>query len=206
MKVLQTKQWQILVFKQSDYQKLLGQSRQGVVLLHLETVSKHAIQLLEHLLLDWRVCVFVDSLNPMQAKLLWEHPIADLLTRDLPAIAIIKKLTVIVELGTLTRFSEPQHLGNVSFYLAEGKLKTNDSEVHLSKLECELVSCLLKHQNRFIDRSNLLTTVWPVGVFASNDALDVLIRRVRFKLSKVGVLVVVKRGFGYQLQVMAEKK
>lgn len=74
----------------------------------------------------------------------------------------------------------------------------NHDEVHLTRLEFELLVYLARNPSRAISRSELWSHVWNEPAHYNSRTIDVHIRRLRRKLGHELQLTTV-RGFGYRL-------
>lgn len=195
--------WQVVIHKQSDFMKLNQSCRQALIIFHLDSFSTHRLEIIDALVTNWQVIVIGPTLTTSQMELIWSYSISEYFTYDTPACVILKKTHRIVQ-TQLGQSEMSKELGNCRFDAAQGQIATNNEVVHLSKLETSLVDILVAHSGKYISRTTLIESVWPIGVFASDDALDVLIRRTRFKLAHIGITILVKRGFGYRLSSQQE--
>lgn len=71
----------------------------------------------------------------------------------------------------------------------------------LSEAETQVLMCLVRACGEFQRRSKLEVAAWGLSIPITNNALDVVVYRLRTKLGKLGVplSLVVRRGVGYAL-------
>ena len=74
----------------------------------------------------------------------------------------------------------------------------NHDEIHLTRLEFELLAYFARNPSRAINRDELLDNVWNEPAHFSSRTIDVHIRRLRRKLGS-GLRLTTVRGFGYRL-------
>lgn len=80
----------------------------------------------------------------------------------------------------------------------ERSVWVGNKEIHLSRLEFDLLLYLANNPRRAFSRRQLLEGVWGYTQ-ASRRTIDVHIRRLRMKLGDVTPLVTTVRGIGYRL-------
>lgn len=194
-------QWSVMGMSLTKTAALMKQNRLAVVLFHLDQFTTESVQLIEQFVFDWPVCVLGPALTAQQFNHVWKYPICDYVLWDTPSFILLKKMNQIAELRLGISASTPRVFHSVQFDASQGLIVAKSQVMHLSKLENELVSVLFAQHGSYVPRLTLLDTIWPVGAFASNDALDVLIRRTRLKLAAIGIEIKVKRGFGYQMVI-----
>lgn len=202
IKLFDCQQWMIKIYKQTDLSKINHTPREALIVFHLDVFSFDRLQLIDQLSCDWQVFVIGDTLSTLQMEQIWNYQIIDYFAYDTPGIVVVKKMTRHLQMLDQTMATHCKALGNLRFDAIQGQISTKDMVIQLSKLENNLFNILLTHSGSYVSRATLVDAVWPVGVFASDDALDVLIRRTRYKLAPVGAKILVKRGFGYRLQVL----
>ncbi len=94
-----------------------------------------------------------------------------------------------------------QSIGSYSFYYNRQELADGEGTVvKLSHKETELLSMLLHHRNRVLDRKAALLKLWGDDSYFNTRNMDVYITRLRGKLkADPSVEIVNIRGFGYKL-------
>jgi len=99
---------------------------------------------------------------------------------------------------------KPQILrvGDLTLHLAARRVWCNDREISLTKLEFDLLTCLVRSSGRVVSYDEMLTEVWGYGPCAGDPAqVRVTVSRLRQKLkgrSRRKVIVTV-RGVGYRI-------
>lgn len=75
------------------------------------------------------------------------------------------------------------------------------SKLRLSEAEAQVLLSLVRAEGAFLRRAKLEAAAWGLSVPITNNALDVVVYRLRTKLAKLGapVELVVRRGVGYAL-------
>lgn len=198
IKLFQNSGWHITTVGYPSTQEQAAFPRNAVILFYLERWSEEHQLTIERLSLQWLVCVLGNGIPFEAQEKVWQSKIIDYFPIELPRSILLKKINRLVQ----AKQSKIMQYSGVSFDQTQGVLKKANLRIHLSKLENELVSILFQNLEKYVSRNTILEKVWPIGVFASDDALDVLIRRVRYKIQPVGLLILVKRGFGYQLNIV----
>ena len=69
-----------------------------------------------------------------------------------------------------------------------------------TKLEFELLSCLLQHPNKVFAREDLLKHCWPQDVMVLDRTVDVNITRLRKKIGRYGKQIKTRVGYGYYFE------
>jgi two-component system OmpR family response regulator len=72
--------------------------------------------------------------------------------------------------------------------------------IGLAKKEFAAFECLAESSGRIVSKSNLMNYVYGVGEDVSETTLEVLVSRLRKKLSQYGVQINMVRGLGYFLR------
>lgn len=87
----------------------------------------------------------------------------------------------------------------MTYNYSDGSILQNNDYTYLSNLENELFNKLFTTQDRFVKRSELFAVLWDG--FPSDDALDVLVLRLRRRIKPLGIRVIGRRGFGYRMDI-----
>jgi len=93
--------------------------------------------------------------------------------------------------------------GDLEVIPAEGVVKSNGADVHLTKTEFRLLCELASAPGRVFSREQLLERVWGYDYFGDGRLVDVHVRRLRTKVEPDAANprhVVTVRGLGYKLQ------
>jgi len=89
-------------------------------------------------------------------------------------------------------------LGSCRFYPRRYELHTPNSVIKLSQRDLEVITMLVVHQNRNLDRKELLLSVWGDDSFFNSRTLDVYIRKIRGYFSNdPAIEIVTLKGKGY---------
>jgi len=93
-------------------------------------------------------------------------------------------------------------IGNYYFYPEQAKLILDNTDIKLSKKECEILEILVLKLNQVIKREELVKTVWEdKGVFVGRS-LDTYISKLRKKLKgDMKIKLINIHGVGYKLEV-----
>ena len=94
--------------------------------------------------------------------------------------------------------------GELEVIPAEGVVRRDGDEVHLTKTEFRLLCELASAPGRVFSREQLLERVWGYDYFGDGRLVDVHVRRLRTKVEPDAANprhVVTVRGLGYKLQV-----
>jgi DNA-binding response OmpR family regulator len=93
--------------------------------------------------------------------------------------------------------------GDLEVIPAEGVVRSNGADVHLTKTEFRLLCELASAPGRVFSREQLLERVWGYDYFGDGRLVDVHVRRLRTKVEPDAANprhVVTVRGLGYKLQ------
>lgn len=90
--------------------------------------------------------------------------------------------------------------GDIELDLGRHGAAIRGKEVHLTKLEFDLLRTFLERRGRVQSRDQLLRDVWNVNASISTRTVDTHIRRLREKLGDYGECIETVRGVGYRLR------
>ena len=92
-------------------------------------------------------------------------------------------------------------LGEVEVRLAERRVLVRGREAPLTAREFAILEVLLRHRGRPVSRADILQAVWGEESDSAESSLEVLIGRMRRKLSPLGGdgPIETHRGFGYSI-------
>lgn len=92
--------------------------------------------------------------------------------------------------------------GPLEIRLAERRVLLSGTEVALTAREFDILEVLLRHRGRVVTRANILQAVWGAGSATGEGSLDVLLGRLRRKLSSAGGEdpILTHRGLGYSIR------
>ena len=74
--------------------------------------------------------------------------------------------------------------------------------MELTRKEFDLLRCLMEHQGKVMNRSELLNTVWGYDFAGETNTVDVYIRFLRSKIDEKYALKLIEtvRGVGYVIR------
>jgi len=94
------------------------------------------------------------------------------------------------------------HLGAYTFYPLKYKLDYKGSSKKLSHRETKILKILCAHQNKPVDRKEILLKIWGDNSYFNSRNLDVYIKKIRNYLAKDStVKIVTLKGIGYHFSV-----
>ncbi|MBL6597130.1 MAG: response regulator transcription factor [Candidatus Puniceispirillaceae bacterium] len=99
------------------------------------------------------------------------------------------KVASITDVGML----QLRHDGRV--VLVEGR------DLRLPRKEFAVFECLSSRMGQLVEKTTLLEHVYGIGADASDTAIEVLVSRLRKKITPYGVEIKMARGLGYYLKV-----
>ena len=113
---------------------------------------------------------------------------------------------LIARLRALTRRRNPglasvNQVGDAQVDLAARRVTLDNKEVPLTAKEFALLECLLSRRGRAIARTDILRMVWDDPTLGAEASLEVLISRLRRKLSSSDTPCPIRthRGYGYSV-------
>ena len=111
--------------------------------------------------------------------------------------ALLRRRRPVGDIDTGSRFE----VGDLEVWLAEGLVRREGVDVHLTRTEFRLLAELVSAGGRVVTREELLQRVWGYDYFGDTRLLDVHVRRLRRKIEAdpdaPSVLTTV-RGVGYR--------
>ncbi|SMC42361.1 helix-turn-helix domain-containing protein [Moheibacter sediminis] len=113
---------------------------------------------------------------------------------------IDEEASVSVNDNIISEVLEYKELGAFRFYDVKGMLCLNDATIELSEKEIKALSIFASNQNMVVERDRLRQEIWEAeGVFVINRNVDVLVSKLRKKLSgDPSVKIVNVHGKGYR--------
>jgi DNA-binding response OmpR family regulator len=100
-----------------------------------------------------------------------------------------------------------EFINNVAF--DEGRLTLNteasrafinETDLQLTQKEFLILCFFLKHKNRYMTAEYIYGQIWGHPMIGSDNAIKVMLSRLRMKLAGSGYTVASKRGFGYRIE------
>ncbi|GAA0127264.1 response regulator transcription factor [Clostridium sp. CTA-19] len=105
---------------------------------------------------------------------------------------------LIIRAKKLLDFSEGVRFKDLEINLKSKKVYKNDEHLNLTKIEFELLVCLMRNKGIILSREKLLDLVWGIDYEGDYRTVDTHVRRLR---SKVGdEIIKTYRGLGYSLE------
>lgn len=91
--------------------------------------------------------------------------------------------------------------GKVQLFLAEAKIKYEDSEIILTRTEVLIAEALFREQGATASREKIMDKCWQSDNFIDDNTLAVNIARFRKKLASINLdgFIQTKKGIGYYL-------
>jgi DNA-binding response OmpR family regulator len=88
-------------------------------------------------------------------------------------------------------------VGDIELLLDRAQVKVGDHLLRLRRREFQILCCLVRQKGRVVTRDQLVSHIWPDGVFPCYATIDVYIRRLRMMLGKYGKMIKTVKGYGY---------
>jgi DNA-binding response OmpR family regulator len=88
---------------------------------------------------------------------------------------------------------------------AARRARVNGTPVELTRVEFDLLACLLEDSERVLTRADLIARVWGDGFAITDRTIDSHVKALRRKLSEAGAppsTIETVRGVGYRVSVM----
>ena len=91
--------------------------------------------------------------------------------------------------------------GPICMDVTAGKVRNNDEEIELTKLEFRILSSMMARPGKVFTREEILAQVWDsYGNFVNDNTLSVTMKRIREKIGDSdGKIIKTVRGIGYRL-------
>lgn len=93
--------------------------------------------------------------------------------------------------------------GNLRLYLMPHKIERDGKEIHLSKVEFDILSLLMQNNNRILSKKILVESIWGSKVAVFDNTLNVHIHSIRNKIEdnpSIPKRIVTIRGVGFLFQ------
>ena len=99
------------------------------------------------------------------------------------------------------RMAPVNRVGDAQVDLAARRVTLDEREVPLTAKEFALLECLLSRRGRAVARTDILRMVWDDPTLGAEASLEVLISRLRRKLSNSATRCPIRthRGYGYSV-------
>ncbi len=85
---------------------------------------------------------------------------------------------------------------------SQSTIQRENLKVELTKNEINILYFLISHKGKIVSRDDIINYLWDSEAFVDDNTLNVNIRRLRAKLTEIGLsdLIETKRGQGYMLR------
>jgi len=83
--------------------------------------------------------------------------------------------------------------------VAQRQLVVDGRRVHLTKLETDVLRCLVENPNRVVDRATLLREVWGYDDPGGSNVVEAQVKSIRRKLGDRSGAIETVRGVGYRI-------
>ena len=85
--------------------------------------------------------------------------------------------------------------------ILKSTIKYQEKEIELTKTELKTLYFLLQHKDIIVPRADIINYLWDNEVYAADNSLSVIIKRIREKIKELGIdnFIETKRGQVYKL-------
>ncbi|MEI2383576.1 response regulator transcription factor [Breoghania sp. JC706] len=122
----------------------------------------------------------------------------DYLVKPFEMAELVARLRALARRRPVLR-SEWEELGGLKFNRGRRELFHLGKVIELPRRELALFECLLEHRGRIVSRTLISDTLYGTGAEIEDNAIDLLISRLRRKIDGTGVAIRTARGLGYML-------
>lgn len=153
--------------------------------------------------------IFVEDLNSKNGTYINHRKVegtAQVFDGDFIQIALIQEFLFVASDATMP-LSEEQAYRIVFIDKGNGAIWVNDKKIDppLSIQQYTLLLCLYEQSGNIVPRSEIIARVWAdsAGAGISNEAIDALVRRLRYRLAEYEPdveLIETVRGYGFRFQ------
>lgn len=117
-------------------------------------------------------------------------------------IVRIQNLLSLLEHSTPSINSDKINIGSYIFYPLKYQLVQNQQVQKLSHREAELLKIFTRHQNKAVNRKDILLKIWGDDSYFNSRNLDVYIKKLRNYLKgDASIKIVTLKGIGYHFTV-----
>jgi len=118
-----------------------------------------------------------------------------------PAILVAKTKALLKRsVAELNNYDDSIEIGNIIINKIGRTVFENNTELHLSKTEFDLLFFFIKNQNIVLDRVTILDEVWGMDVYVEERVVDTYIKVLRKKLGDSGSYIKTIFGVGYKFE------
>lgn len=107
-------------------------------------------------------------------------------------IRALSRRRAVIQTGTLA-------IGRLSFDRIARTVTGPNGPIDLPRRELSLFECLVDHSGRIVSKDRIADTLYGVGTDVEANAVELLVSRLRRKLSGTAVTIRTARGLGYLL-------
>lgn len=100
-----------------------------------------------------------------------------------------------------TKKSKSLTKGDIVLNFEKRNLKINQEKIVLTNKEFEILSLLLKSEERIYTREEIMKKVWNDNTIVTNRTIDVHITRLRKKMGNYGSCIKSEAGYGYFFEI-----
>lgn len=131
----------------------------------------------------------------------------DYLAKPFEFPELLARLRALSRRVNKTFYSDEVSCGDLKLNCSGAVLSRQDVQVSLSPRECQLVELLMRNENRTLPREQIISKVWGYDAEINSNTLDVTMKSIRHKLSKLDLNGSVKtiRGIGYKFSMKTER-
>ena len=172
-----------------------------LILLDINIPCLSGDQLLQNLrkVSDIPVIIVTSNSDEINEVLCMSYGADDYVTK--PYNPTILKLRISAVLKRVNKNSDILTYGNLSLDICKGTIKTEKSEISLTKNEMLILQHLFNNRGHIVSRDSLITILWNNAEYINENALTVNVSRIRSKLSELGYedVIETRKGQGYIL-------
>ena len=122
----------------------------------------------------------------------------DYLVKPFEMAELVARLRALARRRPVLR-SEWEEMGALKFNRGRRELFHHGAVIELPRRELALFECLLEHRGRIVSRMLISDTLYGTGAEIEDNAIDLLVSRLRRKIDGTGVAIRTARGLGYML-------
>ncbi|MDD2758998.1 MAG: winged helix-turn-helix domain-containing protein [Methylomonas sp.] len=133
----------------------------------------------------------------------FEAGVDDFMIKPISARELVARIKAMLRRQLGNETSDRISIGNLVLDTEQRQLFAGNHRLAFSPVEFKLLEFLMRHPNKVHRREHLLEPVWGRSVYIEKRTVDVLIRRIRIRLSENGCrgLIETVRGLGYRFSI-----